>query len=104
MKAFLIILIVIVFVPLGIWALTERADEVSEAQVAQIVEQHVSRNISALTPVKEQVGGTYFVTSITSSNGAGVVSYEDGHNAYTADFTYTLKGDDQIVITSFVIK
>lgn len=68
------------------------------------VESYVSQNISELSPIKEQVGGTFYVTSIEVMDGKGVVSYEDGHNAYTADFTYTSSDLTGHSITSFVIR
>jgi hypothetical protein len=53
------------------------------------VEEYFRQNISALSPVKETVGGTFYVTSIEAKDGKGVVAYEDGHNAYVADFSYS---------------
>ncbi|MBX4195465.1 hypothetical protein KW796_00710 [Candidatus Parcubacteria bacterium] len=68
------------------------------------IENYITQNISALSPVKEQLGGKFYVTSITAADGKGVVSYEDGHNAYTADFTYTSSDQTGHTITSFVIR
>lgn len=68
------------------------------------VESYVTQNISALSPVKEEVGGTFHVTDIAVNNGTGVVSYEDGHNAYTADFTYASDDRTGHAITSFIIR
>lgn len=68
------------------------------------IESYVSANISILSPIKETVGGTFFVTSIQAANGTGVVSYEDGHNAYTADFTYTIDERTGITIIGFGIR
>ncbi len=68
------------------------------------VTEYVKAHISELSPVREQVGGTFFVTSIDAREGAGVVSYEDGHNAYTADFTYSRKADGTPRIDSFVVR
>lgn len=65
---------------------------------------YVSSNISELSPVKEQLGGKFYVTSIQAKDGRGTVSYEDGHNAYTADFTYTINDEKGIVITSFSVR
>jgi hypothetical protein len=91
---------------------SEQNDEVENGRVMS-VEEYVRLNISELSPEKEVLGGTYYVTNIeldsTSSpqahSGAGTVSYEDGHNAYTADFTYTTDAENgAIAITSFVIR
>jgi len=65
------------------------------------INQYIADNISRLAPEPAQLGGTFYVTSIEATDGKGVVSYEDGHNAYTADFTYTI---DPISITSFVLR
>ena len=65
------------------------------------IEEYVTKNISTLSTEPEQLGGTFYVTSIEAQDGSGVVSYEDGHNAYTADFIYTT---DPLSITSFVIR
>ena len=67
------------------------------------VENHVRANISALSTVKEQVGGKFYVTNITAQNGTGNVSYDDGHNAYTADFTY-VADISGVTITSFKVR
>jgi hypothetical protein len=68
------------------------------------IESYVTQNITELSPEPEVLGGTFHVTSIEASDGAGVVAYEDGHNAYTADFTYTMSDMDGIDITSFNIR
>ncbi len=66
--------------------------------------EYVKAHISELAPEKEQVGGTYFVTHIEAAEGKGTVAYEDGHNAYTADFTYAANDAGTTKITSFVLK
>lgn len=68
------------------------------------VERYIAENISRLSPEPEVLGGTYYVTAIEAQNGSGTVSYEDGHNAYTADFTYTETGDGTVSVDSFVIR
>ncbi len=65
------------------------------------IEEYVAKNISTLSTEPEQLGGTFYVTNIEAKDGSGLVSYEDGHNAYTADFTYT---SEPLFITSFVIR
>lgn len=71
---------------------------------AGVVERYVAENISRLSPEPEVLGGTYYVTAIEVTDGSGTVSYEDGHNAHTADFTYTQKADGSVSIDSFVIR
>lgn len=68
------------------------------------IETYVRTSISELSPTKEQLGGTFYVTEIESSEGTGTVSYEDGHNAYTADFTYHVTTGGQPIVDSFVIR
>ena len=68
------------------------------------IEQTVRQNISTLSPVQEQLGGTFYVTQIQANYGVGAVSYEDGHNAYTADFTYKTHASGEITITSFLVR
>jgi hypothetical protein len=68
------------------------------------IDSYIAQNISDLSPVKETVGGKFYVTSIIAEDGKGVVSYEDGHNAYTADFTYTSSDQSGYRINSFVIR
>lgn len=67
-------------------------------------QNYIRNNISELSPVKAQLGGTFYVTNISSGNGVGTVSYEDGHNAYTADFTYTISDEGKTTVTSFVVR
>jgi hypothetical protein len=68
------------------------------------IEDYVRQNISLLSPQKEQVGGTFYVTSIEAHGGAGTVSYEDGHNAYTADFTYAVDERGNPKVGSFAVR
>ncbi len=68
------------------------------------VEVYVSQNISELSPEKEVLGGKFYITNIQVADGKGVVSYEDGHVAFTADFTYTSDDRTGHTITSFVVR
>ena len=68
------------------------------------IETFVRTNISTLSPVHEQLGGTFYVTSIEAHGGTGSVSYEDGHNAYTADFIYSVSQDGKPSVTSFTVR
>lgn len=65
------------------------------------IEAYVRRNISALSSVKEQLGGTFYVTAFEAQDGVGTVQYEDGHNAYAADFTYETDADGNLSVTSW---
>lgn len=70
--------------------------EMAEAPVGTMhdsrvsVENYVEQNISALSPEKAVLGGTFYVTKIEASDGTGTVWYEDGHIALVADFEYAV--------------
>jgi hypothetical protein len=68
------------------------------------ITEYVKKHISELSPVHEQVGGKFFVTSVEAHGGAGTASYEDGHNAYTADFTYSANDKGAPHVDSFVVR
>lgn len=68
------------------------------------IESYVRNSISALSPVKEVLGGTFYVTEIETDNGVGVVHYEDGHIALIADFTYEVDASGKPSITSFKVR
>ncbi len=77
----------------------------SEGSRGVSIEQYISQNISVLSPIKEKLGGKFYVTAMSAEKGKGLVSYEDGHNAYIADFTYSNSGErGGITVTSFVIR
>lgn len=71
------------------------------------VQEYVKDHISELSPVKEQVGGKFFVTNITGEKTAdgsiifGEVEYEDGHNAYKASYTFFINEDNSFYLQSF---
>lgn len=67
------------------------------------IEQYVRENISVLSPIKEQLGGQYYVTYIEAQEGKGTVYYEDGHNAYIADFVYHIDAKGFPLISSFKV-
>ena len=68
------------------------------------IKDYISRNISELSPVKSELGGTFYVTKIEVHKVKGIVNYEDGHRAYVADFIYTSDPSTGIDIKSFVIR
>lgn len=82
------------------------APDIEQAPAGKLmsIEDYVSQNISALSPEKEVLGGKFFVTEISAADGRGTVSYEDGHVAYIADFTYTSDDRTGHEITSFIIR
>ncbi len=110
MKTYMWGIVAIVVLVLGIWAFSElrastgETDQNTDVGRYMDIKSYVQNNISDLSPVKEQVGGTFYVTSIQALDGIGTVSYEDGHNAYVADFTYTIEADGKPTVTSFTIR
>lgn len=70
------------------------------------IEAYVTAFIAELSPVKAQVGGTFYVTSVEiTGTTTGIVAYEDGHNAYTADFIYTIDPETaRPQVTSFTVR
>lgn len=83
---------------------SETATTTIEQPATNTVETFVRNNISSLSPDKEVVGGTFYVTDFQAQGGKGVVSYEDGHVAFTADFTYTVDQNGNVNITSFQVR
>jgi hypothetical protein len=104
---FTIIILIAVGAAAYMWyPVLKPAPDVEQAPAGKLmsIEDYVSQNISALSPDKEVVGGKFFVTEISAGDGRGVVQYEDGHIAYTADFTYVSDDRTGHEITSFIIR
>ncbi len=103
---YIIAILVIVTLGYGIYTLinTETPPVVqNEPENQDSVIAYISKNISSLSPEKETVGGTFYVTNITFDRGSGTVDYEDGHNAYTANFTYEFGVSGEVKITDFTL-
>lgn len=113
------ILALIVLIGGGLYLYKNRAPKVQvfdgQAAVKQIeandrtvgIEEYVKRNIAGLSAEAGspgELGGTHQVTAFEASGGKGVVSYEDGHNAYTADFTYSTDSKGVVTIKTFVVR
>lgn len=114
MTRFLIGILVIITIVVGGYFVfgknTTLDTETSDTEAPQIklmsVERYVTENISALSPIKASMGGTFYVTEINvdPASRSGHVKYEDGHMAYEADFTYTSSDQSGHTITSFVVR
>lgn len=65
-------------------------------------ERYVTEHIAELSPEHPVLGGSFYVTAVHAADGKGTVSYEDGHIALTADFTYEIR-NKELQITSFSI-
>ncbi|MDQ3014548.1 MAG: hypothetical protein M3Q73_01645 [bacterium] len=79
---------------------TTQTDETLDADASA----YIRANISKLSTEPEVLGGTFYVTNVVAASGRGVVGYEDGHNAYTADFTYERNAQGSVNITSFTVR
>ena len=61
-----------------------------------VVEKYIGNHISELSPQKEVLGGSFFVTKISwIENNLGRVEYEDGHIALQALFDYIITKDEK---------
>jgi len=98
------VLIIVVLVE-GIRYVNHDKQTPAHNQVAsQTIEQYITENISSLSPLPEQLGGKFYITKIDAQGGKGTVSYEDGHNAYTADFMYTIDSSGTPKVDSFIVR
>ena len=114
MKAPIILLIVVLIATAAGMALyaTQKQEEVSVPVPTPVqteerymdIETYMRTSISELSPIESQLGGTFFVTDIQIEDGTGVVEYEDGHNAYTADFTYVIAENGKPEVLSFTVR
>jgi hypothetical protein len=116
MRNFLITLAVLVLIAglgLVVWTTWNREPQVltnnevtasSTPDHSDIVRQYIESHISTLSPQKEVLGGTFYVTNVVTGPKTGVVSYEDGHNAYVADFNYTVDDAKGVHVTGFIVR
>lgn len=107
-KIVITLLVIALLVGTGLFVMNKKdnvssVDQPSTQNRMMSIDNYVKIYISELSPMPEVLGGTFYVTLIETNNGRGVVSYEDGHNAYTADFTYTEK-EGSVLVTSFVVR
>lgn len=105
MKKIILILVIIVFATgIGYMLWNQNMFVSHSAPDQNVVRQFFERNISTLSPEKEVLGGTFYVTDFAlNDNYSGVVSYEDGHMAYKAYVTFTTDKTGAISVTSFDI-
>jgi hypothetical protein len=70
----------------------------------EAVVKYLNENISILSPEKEVLGGTFYITSIDFLDDNNlIVGYEDGHIALIAEVEYEYLDADNIVINKFNI-
>jgi hypothetical protein len=102
----IVILILLAGVGFVVWGTVHRQPQVVtnnevtasstiEVDNSDIVKKYIEEHISTLSPVKEVVGGKFYTTNIVTGKDSGVVSYEDGHNEFVADFSFTVDAAEQ---------
>jgi hypothetical protein len=63
---------------------------------------YLENNISLLSPVDTELGGSFYVTSVTfPEENTAIVDYEDGHIALSAKANYSINSDGEVEINSF---
>ena len=66
--------------------------------------EYLKSNISRLSQEKEVLGGTFYIVDLNLiDNEHARVSYEDGHNAYTAEILFYIDENRGIVVKEFTI-
>jgi len=78
------------------------AEEVLLEPVSKLVsrQNYLVENISELSPIKEVLGGTFYITEFNwSSEDLAQIKYEDGHIALEAEVSF----EDDVAPSNFVI-
>lgn len=108
-KSIAIPLVLVLVVALGlVYAFWPNTAAAPQGKV-QSIESYLTGHISELSTEPAVLGGTFYVTSVEltptgAGAGTGVVAYEDGHVAYTADFSYSADDFRGVEITNFVTR
>ena len=101
MKRYLWIIVIIGVLFVGFLVARETKENTNVPIVNDqvLVENYIREHITTLAPEQPVLGGTWYVTNvrIDSIIKTGSMSYEDGHIAGEATFTYVRDGN-QIVI------
>ncbi|MEX0918703.1 MAG: hypothetical protein WDZ85_01930 [Candidatus Paceibacterota bacterium] len=97
-------MIILGLVIIGIigWLVFNQSPNLPPAEREALVADYLKVNLrqwSAVSPVCRQPFAIYNL-EFTDKND-GTVFYEDGYNVYSADFTYRLDRNNQVVITHF---
>lgn len=108
-KAIVIPLIVIAMLVAGLGYAFWPHTSVQPQGKVQSIEDYLKAHISELSTESAVLGGTFYVTAIQltptgAGEGMGIVEYEDGHMAYTADFNYSADDFRGTEITNFVTR
>jgi hypothetical protein len=79
-------------------------EETMDVEKQGAVFEYLKNNISELSPEKEVLGGTFYITSIDFLDENNLIAgYEDGHIALTAEVEYEYIDVNNIAINSFNI-
>jgi hypothetical protein len=70
-----------------------------------LVKDYLANHLTALSPTKAVLGGTFHLTDIKfNGNNEAVISYEDGHIALQADVNYEINPQDLKINDFKIIK
>ncbi|MFH1412460.1 MAG: hypothetical protein ABIG10_00320 [bacterium] len=74
----------------------------SVENIQNLVKDYLDNHISDLATEPEVLGGSFYITeTVFLDNDRILVSYEDGHNAYTARVHYIIDHDQPLEIAEF---
>ncbi len=108
MKKFLILVLIIFFIGGVFFWWTKKGvndwpEEISLTE-QELVEAYIRDNISQLSPQKEVLGGSFYVTAIEFVDAQTcLVDYEDGHIALKAKVVFEIKSGSEVEIIFFEI-
>ncbi len=70
---------------------TSTPDKLSTEQQEKL-ENYIKANLSTLSPAPEVLGGKFYLTEfIINGPDTAQISYEDGHNSFSAEITYEIR-------------
>lgn len=102
-KTWKIWLILVVIIAGGIYYYLNlgQSETIIDVPTQEAVNNYLRLKINDLSPEKAVMGGRFYVTELELTEpGKGVVSFEDGHIALTALFSYQISGE-KVDISSF---
>ena len=105
-KHIAIILLLVALALVGILAWPDRLRAPAEVRIDSTVtlKAFFNEHLSVLSSEKEVLGGKFYVTRIEAKDGAGTVWYEDGHNAFVADFLYSVDENGVASVGTFTVR
>jgi hypothetical protein len=129
-KTILASLVVILLIVVGVYALTNKNNQVNDTNVPGnennviddgenedlqnkedidispeeqgAVTTYLENNISVLSPEEAVLGGTFYVTTVSfPEENVAIVNYEDGHVALTAKADFSVNSSNEVEINLF---